>query len=322
MEEYKQDIISTRNGCVGSSDGAMLERIARDGKVPSAYARRLAVIKGIVPSVDGVKTRAMELGDMVEQEIFRILSEQGEGYESNPKWVSDIYKRKNVTLISHPDIVRADTQTRTLHVYEVKTTRFNLEDTERTYLPQLYVHHLLAREQADVMEGAWTVKVYLVHYQTDGTGHIDRFEPSCMTVLPVDFSAPIFDMGKAMDILDETLEDFTYEEQEEESVESLPEYVRGGLAQAAMLMDEIKVREEQIAEFKATLYDFMCRHNIKSVRNDYFSVTRVDPTESVSFDSRSFLAYIRKHDPQWAEELEAKYRKVTKRSGYALIKLR
>ena len=318
--DYKTDIINTRVGCVGSSDGAMLERIARDGAVPASFAKRMAVIKGIIPSVEGFKTKQMEYGDKVENVVFDTLHSTSPEYISNPRWESDIYKGVNVRLISHPDIVRFDEEHHTLHIYEVKATHFPVEQTLETYRAQLYIHEELGKEQVMTKPETWRVKVHLVHYLTDGTGtgpvNLDN-----ITIKDVVFDTPPFNLMKAVEILDHALDTFTYSTEEVDS-ESLPEVIQGGMAKATMLMAEIKTREAQIDEFKKALYIYMTDNDIKSVRNDQFTITRVDPTETHSFDSKAYLRELAKTDPTLEADLRKEYDKVTKRSGYALIKLK
>ena len=317
--DYKEDIIRSRTGCVGSSDGAMLERIARDGAVAPTYSRRLAVIKGLAEPTD-YKTRAMEYGDYIEQTVFRMLSESNSNYQSNPRWVSEEYSRDNVQLISHPDIVLLEDhdEHKILRIYEVKATKETVEETLKRYSAQLYIHYILGLEQAK-KNMYYDMRVYLVHYQTDRNtfGEFDAGKLTIRRVKPEDCR---FDLTSAMDILSERLKTFTWEQPEEVDVADLPAIVQSELTQLAFLMDEIKKREEKIAEFKEALYGYLCEHNIKSIKNDLVTITRVDPTTSRTFDSKAWLKDYEKADPEGAKQLKDQYTKEVKRSGYALIK--
>ena len=62
--------------------------------------------------------------------------------------------------------------------------------------------------------------------------------------------------------------------------------------------------------------------NIKSIKNSAFSITRVDPTESKTFDAKSYLDDEAKAHPRKTKKLIAKYTKTTKRSGYVNIKVK
>ena len=315
--DYKEDIIKSRTGCVGSSDGAMLERISRDGTVAPTYSRRLAIIKGLADPTD-FKTKAMEYGDYIENTVFRMLSEDNENYQSNPRWVSEEYSRDNVKLISHPDIVLIEDSI--LRIYEVKATQDTIEETLKRYRAQLFIHYTLGLEQAK-KHGYKDMRVYLVHYQTDGHT-FGEFDADSLTIREVKPEDCRFDLATAMDILNETLKTFTYDVPEDVSAESLPQIVQSELTQLTVLMDEIKKREDKIAEFKEALYGYLCENNIKCIKNDTITITRVDPTTSKTFDSKAWLKDYEKEDPEGAKQLKAQYSKEVKRSGYALIKVR
>ena len=317
--DYKEDIIRSRTGCVGSSDGAMLERIARDGAVAPTYNRRLAVIKGLAEPTD-YKTKAMEYGDYIEQTVFSMLSEDNSNYQSNPRWVSEEYSRDNVQLISHPDIVLLEDhdENKILRIYEVKATQDPIEETLKRYRGQLYIHYILGLEQAK-KNCYYDMRVYLVHYQTDGHT-FGEFDASKLTIREVNIDDCRFDLATAMDILSDTLKTFSYDVPEEVDAESLPQVVQSELTQMAILMEEIKKREEKIAELKASAYDYLVEKGIKCIKSDSITITRVDPTTSRTFDSKAWLKDYEKTDPEGAKQLKEQYTKEVKRSGYALIK--
>jgi hypothetical protein len=66
----------------------------------------------------------------------------------------------------------------------------------------------------------------------------------------------------------------------------------------------------------------MVEKDIKSIKNDVFSITRVDPTESKTFDAKRYLDDEAKAHPRKVKKLVAKYTKTTKRKGYAVIKVK
>ena len=51
-----------------------------------------------------------------------------------------------------------------------------------------------------------------------------------------------------------------------------------------------------------------------------FAITRVDPTETKSFDSKKYVEDLKKEHPRKAKKVLAQYTKTTKRSGYVTIK--
>ena len=88
------------------------------------------------------------------------------------------------------------------------------------------------------------------------------------------------------------------------------------------LLVEIKEREKKVEEFKARLFEFMLQNGIKSIKNEAWSVTRVDSSESVSFNYKAFLDDYAKKYPRKAKKLIETYEKRTKRKGYVNIKIK
>lgn len=322
---YKEDIIHSRVGSVGGSDAKMLASIANNGFVPKSAYKRLAVCKGLIePNNYGV-TKAMAFGDYIENEIFAMLSKGSEEeYQSNPLWVSKKLSRENVKLICHPDIVLKDTKNNTLYVYEVKTTKFSVEETRQTYREQLYIEQLLAKEVVSEYKGRWTIKPFLVHYNTDGVD-LDapfEFDANRLTIRPYKFGVAPFDVNKAMDITSTFLSTFNeYYESDEIDYALLPQNVQTQFTQVASYLREIKEREEKVNEFKERLYTFLSERNIKKISCDDFSFTVVAPTKSVKVDyQKLFEEEIAAKTPRKAKKMQNKYKKETARKGYVVIK--
>jgi hypothetical protein len=328
MEEnlnYKDDVAQSRVGCLGSSDGKMLMQVCSLGFVPKSAHKRLAVCKGLIPQQEIPRTAAIVAGDEMEMAIYRHLSANDPRYESNPKWVSEKYSYKNVKLISHPDIVLIDNARKTVFVWEVKTTKYSVADTRQTYKAQLFIQYLLAKEIAERMGKDWTVKIALVHYNTDGLDLTEgvTFDPERLTIKDVRFtSTAFFDIHKAMSIVNDFLETFTeYYEGDEIDANLLPTNVKSQFDDVAAMLVEIKERESKVGEFKKRLYQFMVDKDIRTIKNDVFSITRVDESEAKSFDGKKYLEDMQKNHPRKAKKVLAQYTKVSKRSGYALIKV-
>jgi len=329
MEEnlnYKDDVAQSRVGCLGSSDGKMLMQVCSLGYVPKSAHKRLAVCKGLIPQQEIPRTAAIVAGDEMEMAIYRHLSANDPRYESNPKWISEKYSYKNVKLISHPDIVLIDNARKTVFVWEVKTTKYSVADTRQTYKAQLFIHYLLAKEIAERMGKDWTVKIALVHYNTDGLDLTEgvTFDPERLTIKDVRFtSTAFFDIHKAMSIVNDFLETFTeYYEGDEIDANLLPATVKAQFEDIAVVLQDIKEKENKVAEFKEKLYKFMDGKDIKSISNEYFTITRVDPTVQKSFDGKKFLDDMAKDHPRKAKKVLAKYTKTVNRKGYATIKVK
>lgn len=325
IQGYKQEVASTRKGCLGGSDGRMLAQIAALGYVPKSALKRLAVCKGLIEQEDIPRTAAIAAGDAIEMAIYDHLTKKDPRYQSNPLWVSEKYSTKNVKLIAHPDIVLGDEARKTLFVYEVKTTKYNINDTRQTYKAQLYIESLLAHELVSKLGSGWSVKLFLVHYSTEGLDLNEgvEFDPTRMTLKEVRFtSSALFDINKAMGIVDKHLETMTeYYDGDEIDADMLPVAVKTQFDDVAAMLVEIKEREARVDAFKQKLYNFMVEHDIRTIKNDVFSITRVDESEVKSFDGKKYLEDMQKNHPRKAKKVFAQYTKVSKRSGYALIKV-
>lgn len=323
-KDYKMEIAQTRKGCLGSSDGRLLAQVMMLGSVPKSAYKRLAVVKGLIPQEEIPMTAAVKAGDNIEMELFKHLSAQDPRYESNPLWVSEKYSTSECKLISHPDIVLKDDARKTLFIYEVKTTKFSVEETRQTYKAQLFIHHVLGHEKIATFGKDWHVKVILAHYSTEGLDLEKEFtfEPSRLTLREVKFNSSYFDVAKAMGIISEFLKGFdSYYEGDEIDADLLPKAIKTEFDSVAAMLQEIKFRETKIGEFKERLYKFMEEKDIKSIKNDAFSIVRVDATVSKSFDHKKYMEDLQNAHPRKAKKIMAQYVKVTKRKGYVNIKV-
>lgn len=327
MEElnYKDEIRSSRTGSLGSSDGKVLYQIAELGQVPKSAYKRLAVCKGLIEQTEIPRTAAIRTGDEIEMAIYEHLKAGDERYQSNPLLVSKRYSRSNVKLISHIDFMLKDDETKTLFLYEAKATRYTFNQTRNTYKAQLYVHYLLGTEMASELGKDWNMKLFLVHYSTEGLDLENdgcEFDPERLTVKPLRMPKSLFDMGKAMDIVSAFLEGFNeFYEAEEVDAELLPEAVHNQFTEVAGFLREIKEREAKVEAFKAKLYDFLMERGIKKVSCDDFSFTVVAPTQAVSFDHKKFLEDYAISHPKKAKKLKEQYKKTSNKKGFVQIKV-
>lgn len=321
---YKEEIAATRCGSLGSSDGVLLSQVCSLGYIPKSAMKRLAVCKGLIPQEEIPKTEAIIAGDLMERRIYESLAASGEGWESNPLWVSEVYSREHVRLISHPDIVREDKLKKCLYVYEVKTTKYSVQETLDRYRSQLYIHWKLGLERAAKKGRGWKVKLYLVHYDTNGVDLSGAdFEPERITVKEVHCGRYDLDIHRAMDIIDTFLATFDeYYDGEEIESEMLPVKVKAEFDKVTAVLREIEERESMVADFKRKLHDFMKEKGIKSIKNELWSIVRTEDSESRSFDGKRYLEEMRAEHPRKAAKLLSEYTKITKRSGYVTIKLK
>lgn len=326
MKDYKQEIEQTRVGCLGSSDAKLVAQIATLGNVPKSAYERMAVLKGMKEHVSYPSSEAMKFGDRMENEIFSYLNFKNSAVESNPLWQSVKYSRNNFKCISHPDYVFVDTDKKTIFVYEVKTSKFTNQQVRQEYRCQLYWHHLLAAEKAKQMGNGWKHKIFLVHYNSQGIEDFDlhEFDVNRLLVKEVHFHVPVFNMKLGLDLIDAFLDSFDeyYGDNEEIDANLLPEKVYKQFDAICNTLSQIKKMEEDVDSFKERIYNFMLEKGIKSIKNDVFTISRIDPTESVSFDYKRFLNDEGALHPIKVKKWLRTYEKRTKRKGYATIKIK
>lgn len=324
MENYKQEIENTRTGCLGSSDANLLAQVDLNKSVPKSATRRLAVVKGLAKNVNIPQTAAVRAGDDIEMFVYEYLKETYPDAESNPMWVSEKYSRSEVKLISHPDIVIKDEKNKILNVYEVKTTKNSLTETRRTYRNQLFIHKMLGQEECRKLGTGWTVKVFLVHYNTDGLDLENGvvFDTSRLTVSPCSIGH-YFNLSNAMDIVNNFLSDLNeYYESDEIDANLLPTEVYNQFQTISDVIRNIKEMEKQVDEFKSKLYDFLSSKGIKKVKNEDFSFSVVAPTQSITVDYKEIFAReIESKHPRRARRLREQFKKVSDKKGYVVIKV-
>ena len=323
MENYKEEIVSTRRGCLGGSDASMLKQIADLGSVPKSAHKRLAVVKGLIEH-DNVSTRVMAFGDFIEQNIYNSLCAIDEGYQSNPMWVSGRYSKKDLKLICHPDFVFYDEDKKTLNVYECKATRFSFVETRNTYECQLFIEWTLAKEVVAARGKDWKVNIFLCHYDTNGVDFDSDFEydPNRLTVHKLRIKENLFDIAKAMSVTSEFLQTFDcYVEGDEIEARYLPEKVKAEFDAVSVVLAEIKEREKTIDAFKARMTEFMQDKGIKSIKSEEWSITLVNATESVQFDAKKFLADLASKHPKKEKKLRKDYEKRVAKGAFVKISL-
>lgn len=322
VQDYKNDIVQSRVGSLGSSDAKILAQVASLGYVPKPCHKRLAICKGLISPQDTPTTEAMRMGDMIEMEIYNHISAQNPNYQSNPLWVSERYSKPNVKLISHPDIVLFNEEEKTIYVYECKATLYTVEATRQNYKQQLYVHYVIAHEIAAKKGRDWKVKLFLVHYDTNDMGD-NTFDVNRLTVKRVTFPTPLFDVNNAMDIISVFISNLTeYYEGDEIESEYLPEAVKTEFMTVTNAFREIKALEAQVDEFKNKLYSFMLEHNIKSIKNEEWVISLVNDSVSTQFNHKAYMEDLAKEHPRVARKIQQQYTKIVQRKGYVTIKIK
>lgn len=325
MNEQKQEIINTRKGCLGGSDARMLMSIADIGSVPNSAMKRLAICKGL-KEPEQFTNAAMEFGNFIEECVFKSLHDTDERWQSNPRIASEKYSRKNVKCIDHVDFLLQDDEKKELTLGECKATRLTFQQTRDEYIAQLYHHYLLGSEIAKKI--GYKVKVVLCHYLTDGVDVANEreFDPSRLTVKVLrnmDKLSSQYKLAEAMDIVDKFLETFdSYYDGDEIPYELLPVIVKEQFDKVTELLTEIMQREDIVDKFKEKLYEFLLEKNIKSIKNDAWTITRVDASSTKQFNSKKYLSDFAAKHPRKFKKVKEKYETVVNRKGYVKISIK
>ena len=321
MYEYKDEILNSRVGNLGASDANIIARVAQTETIPKIYEERLAIAKGLIPPVDKFKTPAMILGDDIEMTIYSSLKDEDERWESNKLIKSKKYSKDALSLIAHVDFFLEDDKSRTIKVVECKATKDSTIETMHNYRNQLFVEFSLAKEYAKTLAGKWKVELWLCHYCTEN--YNGTFDADNITMKRISFRSSPFDIDKGMTILNNYVSNMdAYYPDDEVDASMLPVQVKEQFDLMTNILLEIKEREMKVEEFKIKLYNFLQQNGIKSIKNDVFSVTRVDPSESISFDYKSFLADFEKKHPVKYKKMLKSFEKRTKRRGYAKVTIK
>lgn len=314
--DYKNDIINSRIGSLGSSDGKVLAAIAKNGCVQRAQVERLAIAKGLYerPNITNI---AMQYGDFIENMIYDSLVQVDERWESNKCFRSQKYGREGLGLLVHIDFSLFDeSRDKPLLLWvECKATTTDIEQTYKDYKEQLYVEYVLGKELAEQLGADF--KLELCHYDAsvmfeDESQLQFAFDPDKISRKKVVFKKPVFDISSGMDIAAQYVSEMTEYKREEIDWDYLPAEVQEQMKQVNNILVSIKEKQDSIEEFKSRFYDFLCKNEIKSVKTPYFTISRVDESVSIQFDKVRFTA---EHP-----ELAAKYQRAVKKKGYVLIK--
>lgn len=326
MNESKNEIIATRTGCLGGSDARLIQSISEKGCIPNSAKKRLAVCKGIAEHQQ-FSNAAIEFGNYVEEMVFQSLYENDTRWQSNPCLVSTKYSRPNCKVIDHVDFYLQDDDKKVITIGECKATKTNYAQTYDEYRWQLMHHYLLGCEKAKEL-GGYKVKVMLCHYCTKGQD-IEKgfeFDPSRLTVRvlrSMEKLSKFYHISEGMDIINDYLENLDiYALEDEIPYGLLPTKVKTKFDEMTALLSEIKEKEKKIEDFKKELFDFFTEKNIKSIKNEQWSITRVDPTESKQFDSKRYLEDFASKHPRAYKNAVKKFEKIVKRKGSVQIRIK
>lgn len=310
MENIKDGIEQTRAQGLGSSDAKMVAQVGRSGIVHEAAKFRLAQMLGI-EDLKRFSVSATRKGNRIEDEVFAALKKTFPQSTSNPFYISDeLTSIYGFGVFNHIDyeIVKDG---RLIWV-EHKTTVTSYNDLLSDYKDQLAWHWMLLNEKAKKLELFPDLK--LSHYFANDD-EFEEFDGNKLTVnyFDVKMLYPIIDEIKnGLKIIANFLPTFEYEKKEEVYLEMLPAEIQQKTVEVYEILKSIDEANKKVDEFKEQMLNLMEKANVKSIKNDYFAITRVAESATVSFDSKKFKL----ENP----ELAKKYEKTVNKKSYITIK--
>lgn len=309
METYKEDIIATRMGGLGSSDAKMVEKIGKIGRLAYADCERIAEMLGIVERKQ-FTTPATSLGDIIENQMYDIVKELYPNAVSNPYYKSRLSDTYGFDIFNHIDF-EVENETSLIWI-ENKASKHDTERVRKDYDAQLKWHWMLLCEKAESLGKKPELK--LNHYRTDAEGSND-FDASRLTFVPITFRKGYdASIRKGLEVISGSLADFEFTPKDELDATDLPEELQNAMMLVADKLTQMRSLEAEVNAFKERCRDLFEANNVKSIRNDLFTITFTPSHESTRFDSKS----LEKDSP----EIYEKYLKTTQVKSSVKITLK
>lgn len=309
MKNHKDEIIATRKKGFGSSDAKMIAKIGRLESVSESDNRRIAEMLGLTERLQ-FSTKSTELGNEIENHVFELIKNKFPNTVSNLFYQSEELTNKyGFGVFNHIDY---ECETKSFLVWiENKATKKDINQTIDEYATQLAWHSELLKEKAKKL-GKFP-KLFVSHYQTEVT---ECFSAENFNILEIDingFEIETENIHKGLSHISELLKsDFEYKPSDELYANNLPVSVQEKIKTIHNAFNQINEANKLIEDFKETMLDLMVKNNVKSIKNDFFSITLIKKTVGSSFDRKTF----EKEHP----ELAKKYEKKTNRKSYVIIK--
>lgn len=265
-QAHQQEIASSRVGCLGGSDAAMVLKIARKGieALSNTDIKRLRVMLGLEEREDFGGSAATNAGHLFEDYVRVSLSER-----AKKEYRFDGMQFRNFKIIAHADYFEEDYQ----RVCECKFVQKPTEKVLAQYFGQLQWYYLFSGVDA----------VMLIH----GTGSAEPFAVNSMDVIPVDYNEVVCeDIMQGLRTLDNWCdwylsqgttewrnEDFA----DEELMELLTSY--------KSVKSTIDLFTPQLDELRQKIEAYMAEHRISSSRTYGVQVAYKQPTSQRRLDA-------------------------------------
>lgn len=307
--DHKDEIVKTRTGGLGSSDAAMVARIARRGNLTDSDRQRIAIMLGMEEQREFTSIPT-DFGNFIEEQIFNEIKKIYPDAVSNPYCKSESLSEKyGFRIFNHIDyeVVMENS----LVWIENKATIESFDETIEKYRTQLEWHKMLLDEKAKALNKKPVLM--LSHYLVDGYGKV--FIPENLSIKKTDknISSGESLFKKGFSIISEAIEDFKYEPKEELYADNLPVNIQENLKQIQGCLIQMKEAEKTISDFKEKMRAIMIENNVRSITNDYFKIILVAETMTESFDKKS----LEREYP----DIASKFTKQSKKNSYIAFKI-
>lgn len=300
--ETKDEIIKTRIGGLGSSDAKMVMKIGKAGMVSDADKFRIAQMRGM-EEMREFSTSATRKGNRIEAEVYELIRINHKGIVSNPYYKSEkLSKRFGFDVFNHIDY-ELETDNELIWI-EHKSTKSIFSETFYDYEAQLAWHYMLLHEKAENLGKIPILK--LSHYLTNDDED-EEFDISKYRIDTVSGFANFDLIMKGLELISKAIENFEYEKMEELPAEMLPEKLQQQILDASLALKTIADASKKVDEFKGLMHDLMKENCVKSIKNDYFTITYVGESVSTQLD----LKRLKHEKPDIYKDYE---RKVEKKS--------
>lgn len=295
---HQQEIASSRVGCLGSSDAAMVLKVAQKGidSLSNTDIKRLRVMLGVEKREDFGGNAYTNAGHLFENYAESALDETTKEYRLEDAELNGIFKHFKV--IAHADFFEP-TRGR---VCECKFVQKPTEKVLQQYQAQLQWYYLFP-EVKDVT---------LLH----GMGNVEPFEVHSFQALRVDLNEDIFTSLHqglaAIDAYCETLLKDTPDWRDEDFADT---HLMELLTSYRSIKTTIDMFTPQLDELQQKIEAYMAEHRIASSRSFGVQVSYKQPTSQRRFDATKAQAKY----PQLATDEDCW--KTTQVKGSVTIKL-
>lgn len=297
----ENEILNTRIGGLGSSDADMVKSVGKNGRLNKTAIKRIAVLLD-KKDVSVFSTKATTYGKYIEDQIFEFIKNKfsGYGFRSNPYHEIPNLKYK-FKCFNHIDI-EALKEDKVLW-FEIKAVNGSLDLTVKKYYAQLCWHYWVLRS----VYKDKNIKLYLLHYHTKDKS--SDFNPVNLTLHQFNMSDTYFSWFlSGLEIINNSLDDFQYEEEKELTITQLPEQLQTSLNEITSYMAYEKSIKPKIEQFRQNMCGVMKDKGIKKISCQDIIITYLSESETMEFDKTSFQ---NEHPRLYKKYCKTKNRKAT-----------